>query len=102
MSDKRENLSRGSRNVRVLMWPAKSPNPLIPLLIENLRAQYQVLHFNFQNCALWAIRDSSRPLARDPGTKQTGSKAAWKTVFARLPDMGEYSEARTSRLDGTQ
>jgi beta-1,4-mannosyltransferase len=30
------------------MWPAKSPNPFIPLLIENLGARYEVVHFNFR------------------------------------------------------
>jgi beta-1,4-mannosyltransferase len=48
MSDECKLHSRGTRNVRVLMWPAKSQNPFIPLLIENLGTHYEVVHFNFR------------------------------------------------------
>jgi hypothetical protein len=30
------------------MWPAKSPDPFIPLLKENLGAQYELVQFNFR------------------------------------------------------
>jgi beta-1,4-mannosyltransferase len=49
MSNEQKNPSRGTQNVRVLMWPAKSPNPFIPLLIESLGKEYEVINFSFRN-----------------------------------------------------
>ena len=40
------------QKVRVMMWPDRSPNPFIALLIENLGAGYEVIGFNFRTALI--------------------------------------------------
>jgi len=38
------------------MWPDRSPNPFIPLLIENLGAAYEIVGFNFRTALIGRYR----------------------------------------------
>jgi beta-1,4-mannosyltransferase len=52
MSTGKRNVSIRQQKLRVLMWPDRSPNPFIPLLIENLGADYEVVGFTFRTALL--------------------------------------------------
>jgi hypothetical protein len=90
-----------SQTVRVMMWPDRSPNPFIPLLIENLGADYEVVGFSFRAALLSRYQVLHVQLARSSGTQPVGSEAKSEAVSARHPHRVEQNKARSSLVDCT-